>query len=222
MKRLKISNSFSILEPVSALSHLAGAVLALAAMAALITRSISQNEQNLVLHITAYTIYGLSMFCVFMASATYHGLPTNRSRKRTLNRIDHAMIYVFIAGSYYPLFLLGTPREVGVPIVAAVTLLAVVGVCLEFFAKEKGRKWGALAYVLMGWISVFGMKSLMDNLPMLAIYLVVGGGALYTIGALCYALKEPNPFPRFFGFHEIFHFFVLAGCICQLAGIWLI
>jgi hemolysin III len=217
MHRISLGSRFIIKEPVSALSHFMGALGALIALCALFFLDTSYLSP---LSLFSYGVYGLSMFAVFLASALYHGVPATIDRIKFLNRLDHAMIYLFIAGTYYPIFLLSTPLSVGGPIVATVTAMAAFGIFYEFFGKGKSRKVGAFLYVVMGWVSVFGIKSLLTTLSEQGVSFLIGGGVLYTIGAVCYALKRPNPFPRVFGFHEIFHFFVLAGSLCHFLLVW--
>jgi hemolysin III len=216
MKRLPIGRRWVITEPASALSHLIGAC---GAGAALVSLLFYPTERMGGIHLTAFIIYTVSMIAVFLASAAYHGLPTNRKKRRILNKIDHAMIYFFIVGSYVPVFLIAAPPAIGIPIVVAVSLIGTIGAILEFSKRPKNRFWGALIYVLMGWIGIFGMHSLSQVLPG-SVTWIIAGGALYTVGAILYAMRRPNPLPQVLGAHEIFHVLVLAGCLCHFNVIW--
>ncbi len=208
---------FTIKEPLSALSHFAGAVVALGAFLSLFAfpQGNATNAQ-----LAAFAVYSLSMFAVFMASTLCHGVPASMKWQHFFNRLDHAMIFTFIAGSYFPVFLVGTPPNVGIPIVIAVSLIGVVGILLEFFGPRKTRKWGTLAFVAMGWVGVTGFSSLLENLPGRSPWLIAAGGVIYTLGALIFVFKRPDPFPRVFGYHEIFHIFVLGGCALHFWAIW--
>ena len=219
MFRLPITPGLVLKEPVSAVSHFLGACGALVALSSLAFMPVSNMTA---LQFASFIGYCLSMFAVFMASALYHGYPASLSLHKLLNKLDHAMIYVFIAGSYVPIFLVGTPNSTGIPVVAAVTAIGAVGVCLEFFRKPKNRILGSLTYLLMGWVGIFGFGALLSSLPSHAVWLIAIGGVLYSIGAVFYAIKRPNPCPRVFGFHEIFHLFVLAGSICHFWVVWFV
>lgn len=216
MRRLPLGRRWVITEPFSALSHLLGAC---GACAALVSLFFVPTERMSMTELAAFVIYALSMMAVFLASAAYHGLPTNMKTRRLLNKTDHAMIYFFIAGSYIPVFLVAAPPSTGVPIVLVVCLIGLLGAALEFTKRQKNRSWGALIYVLMGWIGLFGLHGLSERLPESVAWIVVGG-TLYTLGAVLYALRRPNPLPRIFGSHEIFHVLVLAGCLCHFNVIW--
>jgi hemolysin III len=217
MHKIKVGNRFVLKEPVSTLSHFAGALVAVVAFVSLFF--LPKNDMK-TFHFIGFLLYFTAMFGVFMASAVYHGYPANIRWQKFLNRVDHAMIYIFIAGTYVPIFLVGAPPATGIPIVLIVSLCAMFGTYLEVFAKKKNKKLGAAMYVLMGWIAVFGLKALFATLPERAVQLIFVGGVLYTVGALFYALKAPNFFPRILGFHELFHFFVLAGALCHFWSIW--
>jgi hemolysin III len=217
MRRLKLGRRIVLKEPVSSISHLIGAVVAVFALVILF--KFYENPFNNQF-MWAFVIYVVAMLAVFLASAVYHGLPSTIQGKKRLNRLDHAMIYVFIAGSFVPIFAVATPKHVGIPILTAVFLIAAAGITIELKGLSKSRKWGSLVYVAMGWVAVFGMPSLSRTLSNDALYGIGLGGFMYTLGAVIYAFKWPNPFPRVFGFHEIFHLFVLAGSAFHFWVIW--
>ena len=221
MRRLRLGKRIRIKEPVSAISHFLGALGALIAVVALIV--LPRPEMSWI-HFGAFVFYGLSMFAVYMASALYHGLQLNIAGEKRMNRIDHSMIYVFIAGSYAPIFLVATPMSVAVPLLSLVFVVGVYGIFSEYSiwikSRPNSRKWGAVTYVVMGWLGVLGVNSMLKVLPASGVGLIALGGVLYTVGAVIYALKRPNPLPRTFGFHELFHLFILAGSICHFWAIW--
>jgi len=174
------------------------------------------------IRLISLAIYGLSMIALYTVSATYHlGTGTWREPvRRRLRSLDHANIFVLSAGTYTPLcysLLSGWLRPT---ILIVIWLLAILGVALATLTLKTPRWVTAGLYVGMGWVVVLALPSFLTIVPWYAVGLLLLGGILYTIGALIYARRWPNPFPRVFGFHEIFHLFVIAGSIAFAVAVW--
>lgn len=165
-------------------------------------------------------VFGLSMILLYAVSSIYHiGSWTGRCY-RVLRAFDHANIFVLIAGTYTPICVNVLPRGLGMAMLALIWSLAVAGVASSVLTLHLPRWLTAVLYIGMGWVAVVAMPSLLRSLPVEASLLLFLGGALYTIGAVVYAIQRPNPLPRVFGFHEIFHLFVVAGSAAFVAVIW--
>jgi hemolysin III len=166
-------------------------------------------------------IFGFSMIELFGVSALYHIGRWRAPVARRLRSLDHANIFVFIAGTYTPLcvnILAGWFRPT---LLSLIWVLAALGIGLATMTARTPRWVHATLYVAMGWVALLALPAfLAQHLSLLAIVLVLGG-ALYSLGALVYATKRPNPWPAVFGFHEVFHLFVIAGAIVFAAAVWI-
>lgn len=161
-------------------------------------------------------VYGASLFTLFVVSALYHR-PTWRPRARLfMRRLDHAAIFLLIAGTYTPFCLL-LPPATGQRLLAVVWAGAAAGVLQSLLWVRAPKVLSAGVYVLLGWIVVPVLPALRAAVGGGAIGLLLGGGVLYTLGALVYAARRPDPFPRVFGYHEIFHALVIAAAACHFA-----
>lgn len=194
---------------------------ALAAVAALIVTVIlvwlSRGDTA---RLISMLIFGLSMIELYTVSALYHILPWSAPKKRMMRAIDHANIFVLIAGTYTPLcfnILSGWLRPA---ILIAIWFLAVLGVSLSLFTLKAPRWLMATLYVCMGWVVILALPAFLAVVPWQAVATLLLGGVLYTIGAVVYASKKPDPFPRVWGFHEIFHLFVIAGSVAFTVCVW--
>jgi len=164
---------------------------------------------------TGALVYGGSLFTLFLASAVYHRPTWSARARRVLWRVDHSAIFVLIAGTFTPLCLL--LGDVGRPVLAAVWLGAAVGVVLSCCWVRAPRPLMAALYVLLGWFAFPMLPALGAAMGGTALALLLTGGGLYTAGAVIYALRRPDPYPAVFGFHEIFHLFVIAAAACHFA-----
>ena len=152
----------------------------------------------------AGSIFFASSFLLFGNSALYHRFNWKPKTKLVLKRIDHANIFLLIAGSYTPITMLALPFEKGLMLLIAIWSMTILGVGFRVFWIGAPRWLYTMIYVGMGWGALVYVQDFMAaNLPMMI--LILAGGLAYTIGAVVYALKRPNPFPKHFGFHEIFH-----------------
>jgi hemolysin III len=172
----------------------------------------------------AALIYGAGLCLMLAASALYHRLNCGPSLRSALCRIDHSAIYVFMAASYTPLALLlleGTSRWV---VLASVWAGALFGVMLSVAWITAPRVLNAIAYVALGWAAVIAFPELSSDLDVAPLVLFAAGGLLYSVGAVIYALRRPNPWPTTFGFHEVFHALVIAAALTHFVAIagWVI
>jgi len=167
------------------------------------------------------SIYCATVTLLFGTSALYHRLDWGPAARRLMKRLDHSMIFVFIAGTYTPIAALTLPRTPATAVLIAVWSGALVGVGLQTLWPSAPRWLSAPCYIALGWVAVFVMPDLLHNAGVTAFVLIVAGGAIYTIGGIVYALKRPNPVPGVFGFHEVFHLCTLVAAACHYVAIWL-
>jgi hemolysin III len=198
-------------EPVSGLTHLAGGVLAVAGLVVLLATSAGEG----VAVRASLGVYGLSLVVLYFASALYHLLPLSPTGTARLRRLDHAAIFSLIAGTYTPICLIALDGLWRWGLLALVWVLALCGASIELL-RTSARRWLTVAlYLGLGWIAVLAAPALLGALPPGAILWLLAGGVTYSLGAVVYALKRPDPYPGIFGFHEIWHLFVLAGSACH-------
>ncbi|MEN9752544.1 MAG: hypothetical protein RL670_235 [Actinomycetota bacterium] len=169
----------------------------------------------------AASIFLACSVLLFGMSALYHRFNWSPHVKRALKRIDHANIFLLIAGSYTPITLLALPASKGLVLIIVIWASALLGICFRVFWIGAPRWLYVPIYIAMGWIAIAFVKDFMDANGTMMILILVGGGC-YTVGAIAYALKRPNPFPGKFGFHEIFHAFTVAAFLCHWTAVFLI
>lgn len=200
-----------IQEPVNSLSHLCGVGVAIAGWLALLSGS-----QGGITEKIAFSVYGLSMVLCYVASTALHMLPVSRDWRRLLIRLDHSAIYLFIAGTYTPLCILLIGTSVGWGMLTVVWALALIGVLFKTFYLNAPRWLSAISYWTISWTAFLFVLPLLPVLPVNGVVWLLGGGAFYFFGSFIFYLRRPNPIPGWFGFHEIWHFMVLAGTCCHL------
>ncbi|MCD8492261.1 MAG: hemolysin III family protein [Geovibrio sp.] len=166
-------------------------------------------------HIVSFSIYDLQCSVLYAASAAYHLIPLNEKGTRILKKLDHVMIFMMIAGTYTPFCLVPLRGGWGWSIFGIVWGFAVVGIFFKLFYIHAPRFLSTSIYLAMGWISIVAIYPIVKNVPAGGVVWLAAGGLLYSVGAVIYALKKPNPWPGVFGFHEIWHIFVLAGSFCH-------
>jgi hemolysin III len=171
----------------------------------------------------AVWVYAVALAAMFGASALYHRFPWRTAAARLrARRLDHAMIFVFIAGTYTPFALLAFSGALRVVVLASVWGGAALGVVLELHWIHAPRWVSAIAYLAVGWIGIIALPQFFPALGVAVAVLLIAGASLYTIGALTYATTWPNPFPSTFGFHEIFHLLVIAAAVVQFVALSLV
>ena len=164
-------------------------------------------------HIVSFSIFGASLIILYAASTFYHNAKKPELRNR-LKIIDHAAIYVLIAGSYTPFTLVTLQGTIGWVIFGTSWGLALTGIILKLFFTGKYNLISTLMYVFMGWVIVFAIKPLINNLPLEGLFWLFAGGMAYTIGAILYSIKKIK-----FN-HAIFHVFVLMGSFSHFVSVF--
>ncbi len=197
-------------EPANALSHFLGLMAAVVGLCILLVKAPPETPK-----LTAFAIHGASLCALFLASSCYHFFDLGEAGNKLLRRFDHAAIFLLIAGSSVPVhlhFLSGTWRAA---MLITVGSAAVLGVLFKMTWFSCPRWLDASMYVAMGWMIVIPSPLLYATMTPEHIGWLAAGGLFYTSGALIYASKRPDPWPGIFGFHEIWHLFVLAGAACH-------
>jgi hemolysin III len=164
-------------------------------------------------------VYVAGTLTMFGVSASYHTLRLAPHGRSIMRRLDHSAIFLAIAGAYTPIMAVALTGWQKVVVLGAAWGGAVIGMTLEWLPLKVPRPLFTAIYVIVGWSAAVAFPQLYRSLGGVGFTLVLGGGLLYTIGAVVYALKRPDPWPRVFGFHEIFHLFTIAGAGCHLAAI---
>jgi hemolysin III len=170
---------------------------------------------------TSTSIYAATVTLLFGTSALYHRINWQPKAQRLMKRLDHSMIFVFIAGTYTPIAVLTLPHTAAVAVLIAVWTGALFGVALQTAWPSAPRWLSAPCYIALGWVAVFVVPDLLHNAGVAAFVLIAVGGIIYTVGGVVYALKRPNPWPGIFGFHEVFHLCTLVAAGCHYIAIWL-
>ena len=207
-----MSLAASLKDPFSALSHLAGALLSALGLALLVTWAALYASAW---HVVSFSVYGTAMVLLYTSSGLYHGLRLSQEGTRRMRRLDHIMIYLLIAGTYTPVCLVPLRGPWGFSLLAAVWTLALAGVFFKLWWLEAPRWLSTGLYLGMGWLALVAVYPLVKGLPWGGLAWLGAGGLCYSLGALVYARKRPDPWPGRFGFHEIWHLMVLAGSFCH-------
>jgi hemolysin III len=164
----------------------------------------------------AVTIYSLTVAGLFGVSATYHRVDwASPNARRWMRRLDHSMIFLLIAGTYTPFALLALHGTLATAILVAVWGGALAGIVLNLVWIDAPKWLTAVVYVALGWVAVVAFPAMFHDLGVTPTVLVALGGVLYTIGAVVYAVRRPDPLPAVFGYHEVFHALVIAAAAVQ-------
>jgi hemolysin III len=199
-------------EPVNGLTHLAAGLLAIVGLGVLLATAAGEGRWD---QAVAFAVFGLSLVSLYAASALYHLLPLSPSGVARLRRLDHMTIFVLIAGTYTPFCLLALEGGWRWALLGLIWALALCGVLLKILWMGAPRWLSVILYLGMGWVAVIAAPALLRAVPAQGMAWVLAGGLTYTAGALVYGLKRPNPLPGVFGFHEVWHLFVIAGSACH-------
>jgi hemolysin III len=168
------------------------------------------------------SVYGATVLGLFGVSALYHRRWWESERTHAwMKRLDHSMIFLFIAGTYTPFSLLAMPQPTGYVVLAVVWGGAIAGVALKMAWPHAPRWLGVPIYIALGWVAVFVLPDLFAEAGVGAVVLLLVGGLFYTVGAIFYATKWPNPWPTVFGHHEFFHSATVLAAACHYIAIWL-
>ncbi len=199
-------------DPISALTHLVGAILAVIGVIILVYYSSTKAS---IWHVVSFSIFGAALILLYSASTIYHLLKVSKKVNDILRKIDHMMIYVLIAGTYTPVCLIPLRGAWGWSLLVAIWGIAIGGIVLKLVWLEAPRWLSTGLYVVMGWLVVIAIYPLSKTLPSEAMAWMTAGGITYTLGAVIYGLKWPPITYKWFGFHEIFHLFVMGGSLCH-------
>lgn len=206
-------------EKIAAYSH--GATVPFFVLGTIILLSIAAGNFGIQL---ASLLYGLSGVFLFSASFLYHAHKQKENTETLWRKLDHTAIFFLIAGTYTPLCYLYLDGAMKWSILGAQWGLVLAGTVFKFIFINAPRYIGTLVYLIMGWIVLIPIVTLVETMPAFSLSLLFAGGIMYTIGAIIYGFKWPNPQPGFFGFHEIFHVFVSLGALLHLCtvfiGVW--
>jgi hemolysin III len=160
------------------------------------------------------------MILLYTASSLYHALPVKEKTLELLRKLDHSMIYVLIAGTYTPICLLVLEGGWKWGLFTTIWSLAIIGIIKKFLWMNAPRWLSTLFYLGMGWLAVIIFPTLMEKLPLAFLVWIGIGGLAYTLGAVIYGIQKPNPIPNWFGHHEIWHLFVMAGTFSHFWAIY--
>lgn len=200
-------------EITSAVTHLGGAIFGVIGMIMLLYVSIQSKDT---MSIIAFIIFGMSMILLYSTSTIYHFIDASKKKaKLVMRKLDHIMIFVLISGTYTPICLLALRNTAGYTLLTIVWSITLIGVFIKIFWINSPRWVSSGLYIGMGWLSVFVLTPLVKSMPLGGVVWLFMGGIMYTIGGIIYGLKKPNIDKPWFGFHELFHLFVLAGTFCH-------
>ncbi|MGH2597183.1 MAG: PAQR family membrane homeostasis protein TrhA [Actinomycetota bacterium] len=170
----------------------------------------------------AAAVFAVGLAGVFGASAAYHRVDWSAPALRRMKRLDHSMIFILIAGTYTPLCLLALKGVWSVVMLATVWAGAITGIVLKQVNVDGMRRLSGFLYIALGWVSIIVLPQLFRNMSLTGSVLVVAGGLLYTLGAIVFASKRPDPNPAVFGYHEIWHAFTAGAGLCHYAAVLLL
>ncbi|MCO4797663.1 MAG: hemolysin III family protein [Colwelliaceae bacterium] len=208
---MQLDHQYTLTEEIAnSISHGIGTLLSVAALTLLVFYSSQQQD---IIRITSFTIYGTSLIVLFLASTLYHAL-INPNAKRIFKLLDHCAIYLLIAGTYTPLMLITLKGVLGYSMMAVVWFLAILGIIFKIIFGNKHRVISVISYLGMGGISLICIPQLYHALTSEGLFLLCLGGAFYSGGIIFY-LNNRIPFN-----HAIWHLFVLAGAICHFLMMW--
>lgn len=206
-------------DPWSAATHFAGFLAAIVGLVFLVLPSIHNPAK-----VTAMALYGGSLVALFLASSAYHFFDLGHRGNRWLKRLDHSAIFGLIAGSYMPPIIHFLDGPMRITMLAVVGGIALAGVIVKL-AWIDAPGWMSLAlYLALGWIVLVPIWWMLPHMAASSLALLIAGGVTYTLGAVVYAKKWPDPWPELFGHHEVWHLFVLGGaalhygCMFTLVG----
>lgn len=199
-------------EIANAVTHGVAALMSIAGLAILVGFAVAYSGSPTV--ITAVSVFGASMIFLYVASTLYHAIP-NPKAKQILQRLDHSMIFVLIAGSYTPFCLVTLKGVTGIGLCIAVWSIAIVGIALQGVLIKQSKWLNSLLYLAMGWLVLLVIEPLIESLPNTGLWLLTAGGLSYSLGVIFYIWKT-LPYS-----HAIWHLFVFAGTVLQFLAVLL-
>ena len=200
-------------EITSALTHLGGAIFGVIDLILLLNIAVKSSS---LITIASFLVFGLSVIFLYSTSCVYHFIDSSKKKaKLIMRKLDHIMIFVLIAGTYTPICLLILSKDIGYKLLFVVWSITIIGAFIKIFWINAPRWVSAGLYLGMGWLSIFVFMPLIKSMAAGGIFWLCLGGLLYTVGGVIYGLKKPAIDKLWFGFHELFHLFVLAGSFCH-------
>ena len=169
--------------------------------------------------IVGAAIYSATLLLLFGTSAAYHRLAQSERARTIMQRLDHSMIYLLIAGTYVPLCLVALPPAWGIPMLAIIGTLAAVGMVLKLAFFHGARYVSYSLYLVMGWVAIIATPVLIDSLTALQLGLIAAGGLAYTVGFPVLVVRRPNPWPTTFGYHEVWHLLTVVAAALHFAAV---
>ena len=205
-------------EPINSITHFVGAGLSFIALIAMLIKVAISDPS--VISILSVTIFGISLTLLYATSGTYHGIISTEKVIKFFQKLDHSMIFVLIAGSYAPFCLISIGDKFGFTMFLIMITLAIVGIIFKLCWFNCPCWVDSVMYIGMGWIALFMIKPLATILPGISLFWLVLGGILYTIGGIIYATKSKKLTIGKWGFHEIFHIFILLGSLSHFICVY--
>lgn len=196
-------------EIANSVTHGIGAALSAAGLVTLVVLAVLYGD---VWRVVGFSVFGACLLALYLASTLYHAIQ-HRPAKRILRKCDHAAVYLLIAGTYTPFLLISLRNTIGVPMLAVVWSMALIGILWKIFFTGRYEVIATIVYVLMGWMCLLALRQMVANVPPLGVVLLFAGGIVYTLGVLFYAL-EKIPYN-----HAVWHLFVLGGSACHFAAV---
>ena len=213
---MHIQEKTKLREPISGLTHCLGALLSLYCLALLVSETTHPVRPW---HLATFSVFGISMILLYTASAMFHWLPVSERRILQLRKLDHIMIFVFIAATYTPFCLIPFRGAFGWSIFLCIWVIAALGTVFKLYWIHVPKRLCLSIYLFAGFFSIVATGHIFRILQPWAIFWLAAGGLSYMIGALCYALEKAADKPPLFGYHEFFHLFVMFG---STAHFWVI
>lgn len=202
-----------IREPINSITHLIGMILSIIALPIVIMKS------NTITQIITVSIFCIGLIGLYGTSSIYHGLKKDPSTLEKWRMADHIMIYILIAASYTPICLVSLEGLLGIVLLSIIWILTILGIVAKVVWTSMPRKLYTSLYVLLGWAAIFTIYPLYLSVGTIGVSLLVAGGLAYTFGALIYA-KKPSFEILKFGFHEVFHLFIILGSLLHFFMIY--
>lgn len=213
MRDVPVAEVIAVKPRLRGLSHYYAFFLSLAASAVLVATAPDA------LATWTALVYAASISAMLGASALLHRGTWTPAQARVLTKLDHSCIYLLIAGTYTPISLIAMSGVIRVLVFSAVWLAAIVGIALEWVWYRPPRGWVTTNYIVIGWVALIALPQLWTSLGVAGFLLVLLGGLSYTFGAVIHAAQRPDPWPEVFGYHEVFHVFVLVALVLHFAAI---
>lgn len=208
-------------DPGSAITHFIAMLMATFAATPLLIKALSKGKDSAI----CCLVFIMSMILLYGASTIYHAFDKGERVNKILKKFDHAMIFVLIAGSYTPICLLVIGGKTGINLLAIVWTVGILGIIFKLCWVTCPKWLSSVMYIAMGWLCVLAFSPIVNSMTKEGFFWLVFGGIIYTVGGVLYAIKTPrvkafNQRHKYFGTHEIFHLFVMAGSLCHFVLIY--